>query len=165
MKKRIVVSVLVLCTLLAGSFVFASPGPRERCGSDKERVAMTYEQHEERMAQRLERMNVLLELTEVQQEQVKSLLNQQWQKRQELRDQMKAARNAMRETRTAEVFNESDFRTKAGKLAELKIEKKVLRAKMKQELYALLTPEQQKKSDALNELMRGKGKRQNRQRV
>lgn len=164
MKKRILLPTLIIGTLLTSSLALAGPGYGRNCiGEDcigggynsKARGAMTYEQHEERMEHRLEKMSTVLDLTETQQEQIKALFDKQYRDHQPLREQMQAARDAVREARTAETFNEADFRTKAAKQAELKIEMMVQREKMKQELYAILTPEQQEKAETLRGLMGG----------
>ena len=159
MKKRMFLSTVVVGTLLTAGVALAGPGFGNCDGSGKGPGAMSYEQHEDRMEHRLEMMSTVLDLTEAQQEQLKSLFDQQWQDHQQLREQMHSARDAMHEARSAESFNEADFRAKAEKQAELKTEMMVAGAKMKEKLYAILTPEQQQKADTLRGLMgeRGKG--------
>ena len=157
MKKRFLVPSLVVATLLTGSMVLAGPGGYGRggCGGPE---AMTYEQHEERMGQKLEMMGAVLDLNVEQKAQLESLFNQQYQDTQELRDQMHASREAMHEARNTKTFNEADFRAKAAKQSELKTEMMVAHAKLKQQVYALLTPEQQEKADTLGGLMGGRSK-------
>ena len=161
MKKRILVPTLVVGTLLIGSLVMAGPGGygRGNCdGYGNGQGTMNYEQHEERMGQRMEMMDTILDLTEEQKGQLETLLNQQYQDKQELREKMQASREAMREARNAETFNEADFRAKAAVQAELKTDMMVEHAKLKQQIRALLTPEQQEKADTLGGLMGGHGK-------
>lgn len=158
MKKRILIPTLILGTLLTGSLALASPGfDRGNCGNcpNKGQAPFSYEQHEERMEQRLEMMSTVLDLSENQQEQIATLLNQRWQNRQQHREQMQAARDAMREARSTATFDEADFRAKAAKQAELKTDMMVERAKMKAEIYALLTPEQQEKAEKLGGMLDG----------
>ncbi len=162
MKKRILIPTLIVGALLTGSLAMAGPG---KCGSNcssgcggKGQEAMSFEQHEERMEQRLEKMGAILDLTEEQKNQFATLLNQQWQEKQQLRDEMRASRDEMREAQSAANFNETDFRAKAAKQAELKTEMMVARAKTKQQIYALLTPEQQEKADTLRGMMGGRDK-------
>lgn len=161
MKKRILVPTLVVGALLTGSLVLAGPGGHGRgdCGGKGGGPGeMTFEQHEERMDRKLEMMGAVLDLTSEQKSQLETLFNQQYQDKQELRDQMHASREAMHEARNAKTFNEADFRAKAAKQAELKTEMMVAHAKLKQQVYALLTPEQQEKADTLGGLMGGRGK-------
>jgi len=165
MKKRILVPALILGALLSGSLAMAGPGgcgacdQREDCGG-RGQGSMNFEQHEDRMDQRLEMMSAVLDLTAEQKVQLEGLMTQQWQVRQQLLEKMKASRDALREVQTAEIFNEADYLAKAVKQAELKTEMMAERAKMKKQLYAVLTPEQQEKADKLSEMMgkRGKGR-------
>lgn len=105
MKKRILIPTLIIGTLLTSSLTFAGAGSNCGRGSDacagggcngKAQGAMTYEQHEERMEQRLEKMATILDLSEVQVEKLAALMNQQWQGKQQQREQMQAAREEMR---------------------------------------------------------------------
>ncbi len=168
MKKRILVSTLVLGALLTGSLALAGAGgcgscdKRGDCGSPSQgQGALNFEQHEDRMGHRMEMMATLLDLTEEQKTQLEALMTQQWQDRQQLREKMRASRDALREVEAADTFNEADFLAKAIKQAELKTEMMVERDRMKQQVYALLTLEQQEKADKLSEMKghRGKGRR------
>ena len=165
MKKRILVPTLAVGALLIGSLVMAGPGGygRGNCDGDGKsngngRGMMNYEQHEERMGQRMDRMETILDLTEEQKGQLETLLNQRYQDKQDLREQMQASREAMREARNADTFNEADFRAKSAVQAELKTEMMVENAKLKQQIRVLLTPEQLEKADTLSGLMGGSGK-------
>ena len=159
MKKRILVPTLVVGALLTATLVLAGPGSygKGNCGG-KGSGEMSFEQHEERMGDKLEMMGAVLDLTSGQKAQLETLFNQQYMDHQDLRDQVHASREAMREAKNAKTFNEADFRAKAAKQAELKIEMMVAHAKLKQQVYALLTPEQQEKADTLGGLMGGRGK-------
>jgi protein CpxP len=120
---------------------------------------MNSEHHEERIGYRLEMMTTLLDLTAEQQSQIKDLFNQQHQEKKGLREQMQASRNAMHQARNATPFNEADFRAKAAVQAELKTDMMVAHAKLKQQIHAMLTPEQQEKADKLGDMMGERGKR------
>ena len=161
MKKQVLIPTLIIGTLLTGSIAMASPGfgGKFRSGDcdGQGKQVMTFEQHEERIELRLEKMAAVLELTENQQVQIKALLNKNWENRQADRAEMQAARAAINEARITEMFDEADFRGKAEKLNDLKTEKMVERAKQKAEIYALLTPQQQEKADTLRGLMGGRG--------
>lgn len=161
MKKQILIPALIVGTLFTATLVLAGPGSYGRGGCDGDgRGAMSSEQHEERVEKRLEVMTTVLELTEEQQSEIKSLLDQRHQDKQQLREQMRASRDAMREAKNASPFNESDFRTKAAAHADLKADMMVEHIELKQQIHALLTPEQQKKAETLGDLMgkNGKGK-------
>ena len=167
MKKRILIPSLLIGALMTASLAVASPGFGGKFGrgcdggcNGRGQGPATYEQHEERMEQRLEVMATLLELTDNQQVQMKALLDQQWQNRQAGRAEMQAVRDAMREARQADPFDEADFRAKAAKQGELRTERMIEGAKLQQEIKAILTPEQQEKADTLRGMLGfGKGKR------
>ncbi len=103
-------------------------------------------------------LETVLDLSEAQQEQIETLFNQQWQDKQQLREQLQASRNELREARTADIFNETDFRAKAAGQAELKIEMMVAKARLKQQIQALLSTEQREKAAKLGGLLEGRGK-------
>ncbi len=160
MKKKILVSSLVVGALLTGSLALAVPGGfgGGNCGGGKGQTTMTYEQHEERMGVRLEKMATILDLSEEQKTQIGALLNQQWQGKQNLREQMQASKDALREIRSSDNFDEAEFRVKMAKQAELKTEMMVKKVELKKQVEALLTPEQQEKADKLEGLMGRHGK-------
>jgi Spy/CpxP family protein refolding chaperone len=159
MKKSILIPALIIGALFTGTLVMAGPGSHGRGGCDGNGPgAMNSERHEERVEQKLEIMTTVLELTEEQQTEIKTLLDQRHQDKQQLHEQMRASRDAMREARNAAPFNETDFRTKAAAQAELKADMMVEHVKLKEQIHALLTPEQQKKADTLGEMMGGHGK-------
>jgi len=166
MKKRILVPVLILATLVTGSLSFAGPGGCGSCGvggscgsKGQGQGAMNDERHEERMDKRMEMMSTVLDLTEAQKTQLEALLAKQWQDTQPLREKMRASREALREIKSADTFNEAEFLAKAIKQAELKTEMMSAKAKIKQQVYALLSPEQQGKADKLADMgRRGKGR-------
>ena len=113
---------------------------------------MTYEQHQQRASQRLERMAVVLDLTADQKQQLADLFDQQWKAHQALRDKMLAGRAEMNSYRSADTFNEAEFRAIAQKQADLRTEMMVQRAKMQQAVSSILTPEQRVKADQLKEM-------------
>jgi Spy/CpxP family protein refolding chaperone len=153
MKKTTLIPALLMGVLLSGGIAFASSGGqgRRNCGDscDRQGQGMTYEQHEERMENRLEKMAVILDLTEQQKEQLENLFEKKWQDRQSMRAEMQASQKDLREYKQGKEFNEADFRAKALKHAELKTEMMVQRAKSKQQVFAVLTPEQQQKAEKL----------------
>jgi protein CpxP len=159
MKKRVFIPILTVSTLLVGSLVLAAPGGygKNSCNGGGP-GPMSYEQHEERVGRKLEMMTTVLDLTNEQQTQIKELFNQRHQKNQALREQMQASRKVLREAKNAEPFNEADFRAKAAVQADLKTDMMVEHVKLKEQIHALLTPEQQKKAETLEGMFGGHGK-------
>ena len=164
MNKRILITALTITTLLTSSVAMAAPGFGKfarggDCAGDG--PAATYEEHQERLADRLTAMSAVLDLSEEQKQQIESILNHKWLNSQSQRDQLQSARDALQQARDAETFNESDFRAKAEAMSALRVERMVERQKTKQEIFAILTPEQQEKAETLRGLMgeeRGKGR-------
>lgn len=160
MKKTTLITPLLIGLLLSTGIAIASPGGQggrhwtDSCNRNGQ--GMTDVQHAERMEQRLEKMAVILDLTEQQQEQLKNVFAKNWQDHQAMRAELQASRNALREDQQAATFNEADFRAKAQKHADLTTEMMVQRARTKQQVFAILTPEQQQKAEELRGL-RGEG--------
>ncbi len=158
MKKRVLIPTLLVGTLLTSGLALAGPfGFGGRCDGHG-RGAVSYEEHEERMEHRLEMMSALLDLSESQQAQIEALLQKQWAANQQQREEWQAERDALREQLLAKDFDEAKFRAAALKKAEQKVDRMVEHAKLKREIYQLLSPEQQEKADKLLAL-RGPGKR------
>jgi Spy/CpxP family protein refolding chaperone len=167
MKKRLLVPTLVLGALLTGTLALAGSGgcgscdKGGNCGSNGQGPgAMNSVQQEGLMDQRLLMMSTVLDLTDTQKAQFEALMTEQRQENQQLREKVHASREALHEMKDADIFNETEFLATAIKQAELKTEMMAEKAKMKQQIYALLTPEQQEKADKLSEIMghRGKGR-------
>ncbi len=153
MKKSILIPTLLIGLLMTGTTAFAWPGGNgnRNCDDscDRRGQGMNYEQHQERMGNRLGKMAVILDLSDQQKEQLDKLFEKQWQDRQSMRAELQASRDEIREYKFGKDFNEADFRAKAQKQAELKTEMMVSQVKMKQQMYAVLTPEQQQKAEKL----------------
>ena len=156
MKKTTIIPVLLVTLLLSAGTSFAWSGGQGKKNCDnscnRQGQGMSSEQHQERMENRLEKMAVTLDLTEQQQKKIEALTEKQWQDRQSMRAEMQASREDLRADKQGKEFNESEFRAKAQKHADLKTEMMVQRAKTKQQLFAVLTPEQQQKAEKLREM-------------
>lgn len=159
MKKLTTASALLITVLFVATSAFAWPGHsggKRYADCDRGGKGMNYEQHEERMENRLDRMAVILDLSEKQKDQIEDLHEKHWQERQAMRTEMQASRDELREDKFDRDFNEKEFRAKAEKHAQLKTEMMVQKAKHKQDIMAVLTPEQQEKAAKLWD-MRGEG--------
>ncbi len=165
MKKATLISTMTLTALLIGGTAFAwnggcSPkdcdGPRGERGPGK----MNVEQQEERMDRHHEFMKVALDLTEEQEAQLETLREKHQTERQAMRETMRASREELRAMSHSQDFDEKAFRAKARASADLQTDMHASRNQHKQEMLALLTPEQQEKAEKLWELhqeKRGKG--------
>ena len=153
MKKTVLISFILVATLLFAGAAFAWPGHHGKgsCENSSKRdgQGMSQEQHQERMENRLEKMAVILDLTETQKKQIETLMDEKWENHQTMRTQMQAGQSELREYKQGDEFNESEFRAKAQKQADLKTEMMVQHAKTRQQLLAVLTHEQQQKAEKL----------------
>lgn len=159
MKKTTIIPAILISILLSSGTAFAWPGGqgKKNCNNscDRQGEGMTYEQHEERLENQLEKMAVILDLTEQQKEQLEDLHEKNWQDRQSMRAEMQTSRDGLREYKQGRDFNESEFLAIAQKHADLKTEMMVQRAKNRQQIFAVLTPEQQQKAEQLRDIHGG----------
>ncbi|OQY16147.1 MAG: hypothetical protein B6I36_10850 [Desulfobacteraceae bacterium 4572_35.1] len=157
MKKMTIISALVLAMMFPAITSFAwhdEPRAHGHAGKHVKNIergqrGSSPEQHKQRMERRLKRMTIILDLTEKQRDELKTVMEQQWQLRQSIQQEMRANRDEMRRYRQSKQFNEAEFRAKAHKQADLKIDMMVERAKNKQQMMAILTPSQQHKAQQL----------------
>jgi Spy/CpxP family protein refolding chaperone len=91
---------------------------------------------------RVARMSKALNLTEAQQEQVRTILTSERERNAPLRQQLVETRKKFREAVEAEPFEESTVRALAEEQSKTRVELAVSRARTKSQLFALLTPEQ-----------------------
>jgi len=152
MKKIVIPLTVLVALIITSSFAFAVPGGRGagNCNGKGQRgQVMTYEQHKVQMENRLERMGVVLDLSDTQKDQLRNVFDQQWKEHQAQRNEMQASRDALSSARWDKNFDEKAFRVQAQKHADLKTEMMVQRAKVRQQVFAILTPEQQQKAEKL----------------
>lgn len=155
MKNKTTISTLLIVLLFSATSAFAWQGHGNKGGNcDRRGDGMNYEQHEDRMENRLEKMAVILDLTKEQQEKIEDLSENNWKERQELRSKMQATRDALREYRSSNEVDVDEFRTKARQQADLKADMMAQKAEHRAAILAVMTPEQQKKAEQLRE-MRG----------
>lgn len=159
MKTKKIMTILLsgtLLTSLALTPVFAGYGPG-RCddiddNSRQERMA-------DRMEQHLAKMTTVLELTDVQQTQVRDILESKKEQRQAQFKQRCKNHDQMQELKSADEFDEIAFRAMAEKRSAERIDMQVERMKTKQQILALLTAEQQEKADVFFQAMGKRGSR------
>ena len=97
-----------------------------------------------------------LNLTDAQKEQVRTAVQSHRDAFRAIADRAVAAREALDDAVTADTFDESAIRAKAGEVAAVDLDSALLRARVHAEVFALLTPEQQAKAKQLR--AEGKGR-------
>jgi len=157
MKKKTMFTALttgILLTGIAFSPAIAGRGFDNCDGPDSEQ---RQERMAERMEQRLEKMSTVLDLTEVQQGQIKELLAEKQTNHKDQFQKRCGDRKQMQSLKTAANFDETAFRAAAGKRAAQRIDMQVEKMKTKQQIFALLTSEQQEKAEIIFESMDKRG--------
>lgn len=92
-----------------------------------------------------------LDLTDAQRQQIRTIVQGHRQEFQALAERRRAAQQALQAAMTAEPLDEAAIRSASATLAEVQADAAVLRAKIRREVFAVLTPEQQAKAKALRE--------------
>lgn len=90
-----------------------------------------------------------LDLSEAQREQVKAAMQRHKAEFEAQFEKSSTAHKALRDSITAETFDEAGIRQKSADVAAVEADGAVLQARVHGEVWALLTPEQQQKASAL----------------
>jgi len=104
-----------------------------------------------------------IDLTDAQREQVRAIMVSHRDEQKAIGDRMQAARKALHESIAADAFDENAIRAKATEVGAVEADAAVLQAKIRGEVFGLLTPEQVKKAKELrsemeNRLKDGRGR-------
>ncbi|NVN99971.1 MAG: Spy/CpxP family protein refolding chaperone [Geobacteraceae bacterium] len=148
--KRMIVVGTVMAAAVTGSFfstvAIAASGekltPEKSCGCPKGEPGKSGDGFLQKMAKDLN-------LTGAQQEQVKAIITADREKNSPLMEKMEEKREQLFEAATAEKFDEAAVRTLAVQKAELEVEMAVSRAKIRNSINAILTPEQRAKAEKM----------------
>ena len=90
-----------------------------------------------------------LNLTDAQREQIKAIAQSHQEEMKAVHEKLAPARKALDEAITADTFDENAIRKAAGEVAAVDAEAAVLRARVHQEAFGVLTPEQKAKAKEL----------------
>ena len=101
-------------------------------------------------------LSLALDLNDAQQEQIKAIFEGHRQEFDELRLRGRTAQGAVRAALEADEVNEQAIRSAVSARAQVEADGAVLRAKVRKEVQALLTPEQRTKAAALRKAMPGR---------
>lgn len=157
MNKKTMFTALLTGTLLTGIALSPAIAGRGFGNCDEPDSEQRQERMAERMKHRLEKMSTVLELTEVQQAQIKEIIAGQQENHKDQFQQRCEDRKQLQELKTAATFDEAAFRTRAEKQAAKRIDRQVERMKTKQQIFALLTSEQQEKAEIFFQAMDKRG--------
>ena len=152
MKKSLLLMSLMLATLAGGwtltpAAASANPG---RAGHER-----GFEE-----GRHLQRMAVILDLSDKQQAQIKAILQSERETTAPLQKSLQANREALRQGAQADTFDEAAVRNLAESQAATRTELIVARLRTQNRIHALLTPEQRAKAEKLRPMHReGRGPR------
>lgn len=94
-----------------------------------------------------------LDLTDAQRQQVRTILQGQRDTQGQIRQRMRAAHKALNDAVSAPAFDEAAVRARSAELAAVQADAAVVRARIRSEVWAILTPEQQQKATELRAKM------------
>ncbi len=154
MKKILLAVFVVAGVLIIGSHAFAwfghgPMGPGGFGGNGGCAAGRGGEQQQLRYEQHFERMSVILDLNDDQQQQLQSLHEQRRSQQQQWQEQMQASREALRTAAHADPFSEEALRAATRQHADLKADMMVEMAKTREQMASVLTPEQRAKAEQL----------------
>lgn len=95
-----------------------------------------------------------LDLSDAQKEQVKSIMESHKAEFQAIGEKMRAAHDGLAQATQAETVDESAIRASTGAVASAMADEAILRAKVRAEVQAILTPEQLEQAKARQERMK-----------
>jgi protein CpxP len=94
-----------------------------------------------------------IDLTDAQREQVRAIMESHRDEQKAIGDRMQAARKALHEAIAADAVDEGAIRAKAGEIGAVEADAAVLQAKIRAEVFGILTPEQAAKAKAFRSQM------------
>ena len=154
MKSKSITLIFIGTILTIGilsGMAFADMGNRATLKDQQERMEMKHEK-------RMELMAGVLGLSETQQEQIRAIHEKERVDMEGTRQQMREDHEQMRALLESGTFDEAAIRSLANKQASLKTEMFVSRARVKYEVFQLLTAEQQELAKRIKPLLDEQGK-------
>lgn len=148
MKKKLICAIALMAAITGGGMISAHAflGPPDDFEGASAGRKMGHERHFTRMAE-------VLKLTDTQKEQVQSILKAEEKLVEPLREKLAENRKQLRQAAAAEAFEEGAVRTLAATQANLQTELILSRIKVRNQIHALLTPEQRELAGKLRPLL------------
>jgi protein CpxP len=154
MKSKVITLIFIGTMLVTGilsGMAFADRGNTPSLEDRQDRMEMKHEK-------RMDVMADVLDLSETQQEQIRAIHEKERAEKEGTMQQMREDHEQMRVLLDSDTFNEAAISSLANKQASLKAEMFVSRAKVKHEVFQLLTVEQQELANKIKPLMHEQGK-------
>lgn len=154
MKSKMITLIFIgtmLATGILSGMAFADRGNTPSLEDRQDRMEMKHEK-------RMDVMADVLDLSETQQEQIRAIHEMERAEREGTMQQMREYHEQMRTLLESDTFDENTIRSLANKQASLRTEMFVSRAKVKHEVFQLLTAEQQELAQKIKPLLHEQGK-------
>jgi protein CpxP len=165
MKQKLLATTLAICIIATGS-LSVNANPRYTDGDNQQSVSESeYGGHHMRGNHRQNRDEMrteVLNLSEDQQEQIKAIREEERTFSDGIREKMQEYREQMQELTNAGNFDEEAVRAIAQEKANNQVEMSVSKARMRNQIHAILTTEQQELADKLQTMRQGKKEKHNR---
>lgn len=142
MKQLSVITVTILTMLLFSTSAMAWSNCKTKRGN------ADCNQQENR----IERMALILDLSAEQQQQMTELRTKHQQQRAQMRTELQEARQQLRDIQPGVALDSKNLKAQARAYADLKAAMLVNKIEHKQQMFSILTPEQQEKATKLREL-------------
>lgn len=152
MKKQILVAVLA-ASMAVGAGLPAAAGMFGAGDGVNGTSCVCRDAGERSPGRHLEMLAVALDLSQEQKEQIEALVAAERSKNQQAHEQLREGRQELKALLNGAAFDEAAVRALAAKQAQERIDLMVERAKVRSEVLALLTPEQQVKAQELWDVM------------
>lgn len=146
--KKTLLFIMVLCCALTLTVSLACARP----GGNRGMVQLSPAQQQQRLENRLEKMALTLDLTAEQREEIGAVMREQQQHQQQLKTNMAAGRDKLRQLRRQQPFDAAAFKAQGYEMVDMKADMLQQRAETRSKVDALLTPQQREKRDKLRAL-------------
>jgi len=158
MKNSILITALLAATVVCSALYATAAEPLKDSGIAAGEPADGYPgEYGMRSERHFDRLAEVLDLTAEQQEQIKSIRAAEREKDAPLRQQLREEREKMRALIASHPFDEAAVRSLAAGQAETRTELIVSHARVRNQIDALLTPEQREKAKNLRSHMKERG--------
>jgi protein CpxP len=153
-KNSILIAALLAVAVVCSALYAVAADPLAGSNLAVEKRADGPETFEMRKGRHFDRMAEALDLTPEQREQIKAVRAAEQDKVAPLKEQLRKGREELRVVAEQQPFDEAAVRTLAAGQAEIRTEMIVSHARVRNQIHALLTPEQREKAEQMRSSMK-----------
>lgn len=154
MKNKVITTSFIATMLtvgILGGLAYAEPSDIFSCDDRQDRMELKHDK-------RLEIMAEVLDLSEAQKQQIRDIVEQERTEMGDNKKKMCEGREQMRTLLESDTFDEAAIRSLAQSQSALRTEMLISRAKVKHQVFQLLTADQQELAEKLKPLLYKQGK-------